>query len=212
MISGEVVLLIIITLINLILWAAFFIRLRRNLSPQALLSDIKNEVEKLLIEINRTSLDNITLVQDKTNELTELIDHIDKKMNLLQGQEESKKREKNVLDRLQSNKPELKHEKKALDSYRKMSTPKEDAPLDDNVQLSIDFDSYNKENSVELEAGNSVEMTMPEIKQVEKSPLQEIPFKEKVLHLAKKDFSSDYIAHTLGCTVTEVQLVIDLYL
>ncbi len=220
MISGEVVLLIIISLINIALWFVFFLRLKRSFSPQALLSDIKNEVEKLIIEINKTTLDDVTLLEERSKNLRFLIDEADKKMLLLQGQEKNKRREKEVLGRLSSKKSSHTTDRKAIESYKKMTHNDAEHDYSDSVQLSIDFDSYRIEDtSTTPTIENTVVETMyedapvdiPEIAHVEHSPIEEVPFKERVLQLAAKDFSSDYIANKLGCTVTEVQFIIDLY-
>ncbi len=224
MVSGEVILLIIVTLINLSLWFIFFFKLKSSFSPQALLSDIKNEVEKLIIEINKTTLEDVTLIEERSLALKALVEDTDKRMMLLQGQASMKKREKEVLERLSSKKTVPPDEKKALDSYKKMNTQSNNSDYSESVQLSIDFDSYRierseeqvlnqgfVENAIEAQTIESDQINLPEIAHIENSPITEVPFKQKVLELAAKDFSSDYIANKLGCTLTEVQLVIDLY-
>ncbi len=207
MVSGEVVLLIIISLINLALWFVFFTRLKRTFSPQALLSDITNEVDKLLIEINKTALEDVTLIEERVKGLRALIDEADKRLLLLQGQEKGKKREKEVLERLSSKREVLPPVRNAAQAYKNVS--KKETPSDDSesVQLSIDFDAYRipEENIEQI-----IDAEIPEIIHVKNTPLAEVPFKEAVLQLAKDDFSSEYISNKLGLSVTEVQLIIDL--
>ncbi len=207
MISGEAVLIIIISLINLALWVVFFFRLKRTFSPQALLTDIKNEVDKLLIEINKTALEDVTLIEEHAKALRSLIDDADKRILLLQGQEKGKKREKEVLERLSNKKTVPVSDKKALQTYKKMSEKVEDEGHADGVQLSIDFDSYKIDDSLQP----TPPPDLPEISHVENSPIEDIPLKERVLRLAANDFSPDYIANKLGCSVSEVQLIIDFY-
>ncbi len=207
MISGEVVLLIIITLINLALWIVFFLRLRRTFSPQALLTDIKNEVDKLLIEINKTALDDVTLMEERAKSLRSLIEEADRRLLLMQGQEAGKIREKEVLDRL-STRTEIKPKQKAAQMYQKMSQVSDEGDHSQAVQLSIDFDSY-KVDSKESDGGNQVDM--PTIVHVEDSPLPQVSFKEKVLQMVENGLSSEHIANKLGKSISEVQLIIDLH-
>ncbi len=209
MVSGEVVLLIIISLINIALWFVFFNRLKRTFSPQALLSDITNEVDKLLIEINKTALEDVTLIEERVKGLRGLIDEADKRLLLLQGQEKEKKREKEVLDRLSTKREAIPPVRNAAKAYKKLE--KKDVTVDDteSVQLSIDFDAYRipEENTVQ-----NAEVAIPEIIQSNNAPLADVSFKDRVLQLAKDDFSAEYISNKLGLSVTEVQLIIDLNL
>lgn len=212
MITGEFILLSIITVINISLWAVFFVQLKRNLSPQRILTDIKNEVEKLLIEINKTVAEDITLIDDRDRKLRELIDECEKKIALYYAQEQSKGRESDVLQRLSSSPKVPVKEQVAAKKYKSNAAPIETIDEKEAVQLSIDFETYRineRARAIEEEIPPQ-EKTMPEIKQAE-LPLPEMPFKNKVLQLAANDFSAEAIAQKLGCTETEVQIIIDLY-
>ncbi len=213
MITGEFILLFIITLLNIVLWIVFFVRLKRNLSPQRILTDIKNEVEKLLIEINRTVAEDITLIDDRSNKLRELIDECEKKIALYYAQEKSKGRETEVLQRLSpTNKVPIK-EKNVAKKYQKNATPVATNVESESVQLSIDFETYRVNERARIIEQKNVpeEKSTPQINQIEENPLPEMPFKNKVLQLAANDFSAETIAQKLGCTETEVQIIIDLY-
>ncbi len=200
MISGEAVLLIIITLINLGLWVVFFFRLKKTFSPQALLADIKNEVEKLLIEINKTADEDITLIEARITGLKSLIAEADNRVLLAYGQEKNKKREKDLLDRLNTT-----NEKKIAQAYQTMSSSSKSEPIENAVQLSIDFDVVRTHQEA------IQEKNVPTITEVENSPLKGLTFKQRVLQFASQGFTSDYIANQLGCSETEAQLIIDLY-
>ncbi len=213
MITGEFILLLIITLLNVFLWVVFFVKLKNNLSPQRILSDIKQEVEKLLIEINKTVSDDITIIDDRAKKTKEIIDDCEKKMALYYAQEQSKHREADVLHRLDNSNKISSKGNEVAKKYQRNASRTDSVIESDTVQLSIDFENYNVTNqSFVSEEDSSVVNDIPEITTIEDSPIKEVPFKRKVLQLAANDYSVETIAQKLGCTETEVQIILDLFL
>ncbi len=212
MITGEFVFIVILTLVNIALWAFFYTKLKRTFSPHVLLSDIKNEVEKLIIEINRTTLDNVTLIEERTNSLKSLIDLADKRILLQEGQEKGKKREIEILNTLSSKNTPVATEQQAIQKYAKASKSYEESDHSDSVQLSIDFDSYKVDAPTEDVPISTVEPEMPKITNTQGTLLHEISLNEKVVQLAQNGLSTEEIAKQLACSITVVQLIIDLHL
>lgn len=150
--------LIFLTVINLVLWAVFIIRFKKTFSPSILLSDIKNEVDKLLIEINRTVDEDLNLMESRRESLRELLQTVDKRLSVLQKEDFSRAREDTVLQKLSPRKKSRIHlqdaesEKKASAAFsgsRYSSTvsgrdaPEYTPPVQgDGIQLAIDFDAY----------------------------------------------------------------------
>ena len=162
---AEAVLLIFLTVINLVLWAVFIIRFKKTFSPAILLSDIKNEVDKLLIEINRTVDEDLNLMESRRESLRELLQTVDKRLSVLQKEDFSRAREDTVLQKLSPRKKSRIHlqatenegqafsvkgeESSAFDGSRYSSpvsgrdVPEYTPPVQgDGIQLAIDFDAY----------------------------------------------------------------------
>lgn len=156
--------LIFLTVINLVLWAVFIIRFKKTFSPSILLSDIKNEVDKLLIEINRTVDEDLNLMESRRESLRELLQTVDKRLSVLQKEDFSRAREDTVLQKLSPRKKSRIHlqdteskdvfsakgeESSAFSGSRYSSTvsgrdaPEYTPPVQgDGIQLAIDFDAY----------------------------------------------------------------------
>ena len=156
--------LIFLTVINLVLWAVFIIRFKKTFSPSILLSDIKNEVDKLLIEINRTVDEDLNLMESRRESLRELLQTVDKRLSVLQKEDFSRVREDTVLQKLSPRKKSRIHlqdtenegvfsakgEESSAFSGSRYSSPVSgrDAPeytppvQGDGIQLAIDFDAY----------------------------------------------------------------------
>ena len=74
----EEVLVVITSFVNLILWLFFFFYFKKRFSSQQILENIRQEVEKLIIEIDRVTDQDLSLVEDKMNALKELLEEADK--------------------------------------------------------------------------------------------------------------------------------------
>jgi hypothetical protein len=77
-------------LYSALLIAGFFIvyfilkqKLSKSLDPQAVLEAIREEVDRIIVELNSTTDRNITLLEDKVQSLTTLIEQADKKIGIL---------------------------------------------------------------------------------------------------------------------------------
>jgi DNA-binding NarL/FixJ family response regulator len=63
-------------------------RLARALNAAAILSQVREEVNRILVELNQTTNRNITLLEDRIGSLNELLGKADKKLALLQREAE----------------------------------------------------------------------------------------------------------------------------
>ncbi|MGI5172183.1 hypothetical protein H0R92_01090 [Treponema sp. OMZ 840] len=189
---AQTFLLIFITLINLVLWCVFFVRLKKKFASQALLTDIKNEVNKLLIEINRTVDQDITLIENRIQDLKALIQAADRRLNFVQKEEQERLRENAVLTKLSSKPAPNSQIKTAAQRYQNMKR----SSASDDVQLSINFDSYKN-------------IEEPEI--ISAPAHAEAPLKDKVITLYSEGMSIDDISKKLKLSITEVQFIIDLF-
>ena len=217
---AEAVLLILITLVNLALWLVFFIRFKKTFSPHVLLSDLKAEVDKLLIEINRTADQDITLVDSRIRDLKALIEEADHRLLLLERTENSRHRERRIMEKLA---PSVVSESTRLRDKK--------ADTGSAVQLSIDFESYRVPHSEADEPTNlsslenvlSSDKTAPLRQALDEPQIvysadavnadsrQNVPLKDRVVRMYAEGFSADIICERLKLSLTEVQLIIDLF-
>ena len=58
-------------------------KLNKSLDPQTVLESIREEVDRIIVELNSTTDRNITLLEDKVQSLTNLIEQADKKIGIL---------------------------------------------------------------------------------------------------------------------------------
>lgn len=105
---SSILILLAVLVLNITLWIILFVRLRKEFSPDTVLYSIRDEVDKLIIEINRVADRDITLIEARRNGLKQLLDEIDKKLSLHESLLKSKDDERKILKRL--TKEEFKNE------------------------------------------------------------------------------------------------------
>lgn len=194
---AQTVLLIIVTVINLTLWFVFFARFKKTFSAEVMLHDIKDEVNKLLIEINRTTDQNITLIDSRIRDLKALTDAADKRLNFLQKDQKERAREERVLQKLSP-----------VKKYQNMQKRADD---ESGVQLSIDFEAYRvpAEFGEPAESAEPIERAEPE---VISSPKNETTVEKSVMRFYEDGMAVDDISKRLKLPIAQVQFIVDFYL
>jgi len=190
---AQTVLLIIITVINLTLWFVFFARFKKTFSADVMLHDIKDEVNKLLIEINRTTDQNITLIDSRIRDLKTLTEAADKRLNFLQKEQKERAREERVLQKLSG---DVSSDPKTKQAAKKYQSMQKSAGDENGVQLSIDFDAHRAAEEPEVVS----------------TPADKPPLKDSVIRLYTDGMSVDDISKRLKLPIAQVQFIVDFYL
>jgi DNA-binding NarL/FixJ family response regulator len=58
-------------------------KLKQSVDPKAILESIREEVDRIIVELNSTTDRNITLLEDKVQSLSTLLEQADKKIGIL---------------------------------------------------------------------------------------------------------------------------------
>ena len=86
-------------IINLILWLSFYIKFKKTFSPKKILENIASEVDKLLIEIDKTTDRDLSLLESKIQTLREVISYADKRILMAEKEESKRKMEQDVISK-----------------------------------------------------------------------------------------------------------------
>jgi hypothetical protein len=188
------------------------VHFKKMFSSKVLLKDIRREVEKLVIEIDRTADQDITIIEARIKALRKLIDEADTKIVLSKNAEMSHLREQKVFHDIEA------YEKGSID---KESDYINETSEDDGVKVDIDFESYKipmdmqgsergapEFNFNEQPSSSSVGLKIPKISNSKKNDKS---LKTKVLELYKSGFTTDIISQNLDISVREIELIISMY-
>ncbi len=211
---------IIILVINVILWLIFFIKYKKTFSPENILHSISDEVDKLLIEIDKSADRDLTLIEERTNNLRAMIEEADKRIQLAITEE---------------HKAELSHKgtrkinaatRTAANAYQKAKTgPAQNTNADEftyrpeehlNTQnsedlLKVPVQSVPEVNNVRQNTMN-VQSELPfEVTVSDDFVKTEKTFQQKVIEMWRQGLDTSFIAEKLSVSYAEVQMIVDIY-
>ncbi|MBN2532496.1 MAG: hypothetical protein JXB88_06365 [Spirochaetales bacterium] len=76
-------------------------KIEKSINPRALIDEIRVEVDRIIVELNNTTERNISLIEDRMNQLSGLLEKADKKILLLNREIEKYEVSKNYSNILQ---------------------------------------------------------------------------------------------------------------
>ena len=187
------VLVVISCFVNIILWLFMFFYFKKKFSSQEILENIRQEVDKLLIEISRETDRDLSLVEDKMKALKELIDTADQRIKTAKKEQKKQKKEEAAINKIQemANTQEYVYEQPVFTVGDAVSRYKENVGSSYGV---VEEKSQTKE-----------------IKQADDFSKQEKPVREKILELWKLGFEPERISEKLSVSLTEIRMVIDMF-
>ena len=125
-------------------------KIEKKYNPESVMDTIRQEVNRLIVELNQTADRNINLIEEKINVLNDVIAKADKRLNLFQKESEKHDMSARVYNNILKKGPLLEIEKPAVEVMKKPST-KEQV-----------IDLYQKGFSAEIIA-NNVGATISEV-------------------------------------------------
>lgn len=186
----EEVLVVISCFVNIVLWFFFFFYFKKKFSSQQILENIRQEVDKLLIEISRETDNDLSLLEDKMNALKELIEKADHQIKQAKKEQKKQKKEESLQNR-----------KAIADNSTAYGLT---YPVDDIRHRYIDL----VENTPVMPFS---EKTEPLQKKTENISKPEKSIREKVLELWKLGIDPESISEKLEVSLTEIRMIIDMY-
>lgn len=212
----------IILVINIVLWILFFLFIKKYFSAKGVLSDIKQEAEKIIIEINRETDNAITLMEAKISQVKDIIATAEKKVILYENTFIQKENEKQIYQQLTNYEKTNTPMQKAINVYKFNSSQNsvEDLSLFTENAGTSDFKNSEKLTSVNKKKktdDQTLELDFTEKKEeitiIKKEQIEpKVSVQEQIIKLAKEGFTPELIASKLSVSINVVTMTIDLYL
>lgn len=232
---------LIIGVINLILWAVLFLHFKSKYSSEKILEDIADELNKLIRDINNETMRCVTIVKDCRESLLKLVEEAKKYTDLGHESPERKAKGIQVVDAMNKEVSHPKRRRTSYsDLAPGVGFPRnllqqdlyEKAPVDEVMESKAD--EYKTEILIDPTGGlgdspthkeeavvkavdlsvpeiNISEIRLPEITKAQKQVLSEKSLRAKVLELHREGFALDVIAARLNISLTEVQLIVNMF-
>lgn len=232
---------LIIGIVNLMLWAVLFLHFKSRYSSEKILADIADELNKLIRDINNETNRCVTIVRDCRESLVRLTEEAKKYTDLGHKSLERKAKSIQVMDALNKEAPPPKRRRTSYSDLAPgpgISRSPVQQELFDKFPVDQVLDSQEEERKTEVlvdlvSAGNErgtqareggaplpeltvpeiniSEIRLPEITKAQKQVLSEKSLRDRVLELHGEGFDLDVIASRLDVSLTEVQLIVNMY-
>ncbi|MBO5136876.1 MAG: hypothetical protein J6B81_00055 [Spirochaetaceae bacterium] len=193
----SVVLCSVIIGINLFLWIIFFVQFKKKFAAEKVIAEVRDVINKMLVDIQSETDRSIVLLDARREGLQKLLDEAKRYTELANADVNRQLRSQSILASLQSEKNGAKKTDSAQSLFSLTDLQQ------DRVEISEDATTLAKETA----------STKP-IPTISTAPTQVKIRKDlrvQVLELSAEGFSSDIIAQKLGVSITEVELIIDMY-
>lgn len=184
---------IVITSLNILFWILIFIFRKIILKnmietvQRVSLGNIKQEVDKILIEIDKVTDRDLSMVENRIKTLREVIDLADKRIIL--AEKELQKRDKQIqtLNQISEIKTSIKKDNATINSY---------------VENAYRVNKKEKPNG---------EISLFAADDYEEKPQKELSLKDKVVEMFNQGIDVYLIAEKLDSSVAEVQTIVNLF-
>lgn len=210
---------VIFLVLNIVFWIVFLLVWRKKYHPDVVLKNIKNEVNMLIVEIDRTIDNDITLVEgqlkalqlagntakNNIEELNASLEKAKRQLNVFNIEIEKKQKEMHVLLDLERKKTQTK--KTSASSLPKMQN------IYTNSSQQVDLFS-NKELLETSEISYDIPVasnTIPQISIAENGLAKKTELRDQILSLFRQGFIIEDIAQKLHISQTEVTLTIEMF-
>lgn len=231
------ILIILICIFNVVMWLLFLRHFKNLFSTDGIINSTKEEINKILVDLNRQTERNLTVLEGTMNRLKALNAEVEKKIRLANDLELRKAETAQVASKL---KGKSAVRRTAISAYEKNKPSKSKISEEDTVVLTRSGEQLSVEpmqttlfnEKSELEASgkavsgvnefhvddkgasySSVPLITPEVF-VPETPVvlsrQPETLNSNIIKLFDQGYTIETIASELGCTVSEVQLILDL--
>ena len=215
-----------IGILTIVLWIVFLIKFKKLFSTDDIISKTRSEMNNMIMDINRNTERNITLIDDRIQKLKLVISEADKRIALARAEEE-RNASVSSLNKAVNRTPAA--VKRAEETYKQTAggtKPKPEASYEvtdtgiraAGMQPPLFSENgtklVNAETKVTVQSDGTAYAEVPVITpKVYFSETPVVPRKDlnqHVTELAATGFTVEQIAKQLSCSLSEVQMVLDM--
>ena len=233
------VILVLICVFNVVMWIIFLRHFKNLFTTEDIVAGTKEEVNKILMDLNRQTERNLSLIDNSISKLKSLNAEVDKKLKLLDEMKNSVSGAAELTSRINSKSSSGR--KIAASAYEKNKTSKKSIDSEDTVvltrtgeQFSVEpFQTtlFNEKSDVSQQKKTEIPVNTDIHVDSQGAAYAQIPvvapkvfvsetladlskapetLKDKILKLYDQGYDADVISRELDCSATEVQFVLDI--
>lgn len=224
---GAIVVLTIICIFNIIMWAVFIGKFKKLFGADEVLSETRGILNEMLRDMNNNADRNITLLENKIQQLKAVSEEADKHILLLNKELQQRKMQDTFITQIEAHAPSSAKKAPRKNNSRLMNPAevylaeqKQGQLFDEAPQVQPETVEKTKKTTARKTASESraktvkapVEESVQNIPNYTKSKDPVVPkksLKQKIVELSKMGKSVSEIARELGCSVQEVKFSLE---
>ncbi len=187
---------LVLLIVNLVVMFVLYLRMKDRFSQTRILGDIRTEIDRLILDLGRETDRDVAILEDRIRGLRELMDEADRRI-LLANREDTKRR----------NLPEIPLQKETA-TEKKYAVTEQTIKENEPALPPQNNDPADIKQPVAEDNEPVIIYTKPRITRRENQLEPEIPVRERVVEMARKDISPEIIAKTIGISQGEVDLIL----
>lgn len=214
-----------IGILNIVLWIIFLVKFKKLFSTDDVISKTRSEMNNMIMDMNRNTERDINLIDDRTQKLKLVIAEADRHIALARAEEE-KRASVQELRTAVNRTPSV--EKRAVDTYKRASGGEKPQPEAAYEVTDTGIRAAGVQKSLFDENVKAVDTQAKVVVQEDGTAYAEVPvitpkvffsetpvtpkkdFNKQVTEFAAAGLTVEQIAKKLSCSLSEVQMVLDM--
>jgi hypothetical protein len=172
--------------------------------------DLKDELSSILMEINRTTEQNVILLEDRISQLREIMAEADKRIRIIRRENEKNDVSRQVYTGIVRQAAEARQAAETRQAGSPQAGPPQASPSTDSAGVPQTEGTPGDGPSQDQETGERPEPASSQDAETETASSDEPSLDVRVLRLSREGFGAADIAARVGATVGEVELIISL--
>jgi len=200
--------------VNLLLWFLFFKKFKKIFSTEDIIENTRNELNRMILDVNRNAERNITLIESRLTELKEIISQADSRVSFLKSELEKNMMADSYKSKVSglvksSGKGTFVSDTSAVQAAARYSAFAKNA---DTHQSELQQQSLFSQEDAQVQENNYKEVPVlgGNIRMAENPIVMKKSFNDEVNERYMRGESVEEIASLLGRSVTEVQFALDM--
>ncbi len=212
-------------IINIVLWIIFLAKFKKLFSTDDVISKTRSEMNNMIMDMNRNTERDINLIDDRTQKLKLVIAEADRHIALARAEEENRASAQELRTAVNRT-PAV--ERRAVDTYKRAAVGEKPRPEASYEVTDTGIRAAGVQKSLFDETAKAVDTQAKVVVQEDGAAYAEVPvitpkvffsetpvtpkkdFTKQVTDLAATGLTVEQIAKELSCSLSEVQMVLDM--
>lgn len=201
---------LILCLVNIILWIVLALRFKKIFSTDEIIEKTRDQLNKMLGDVNRNAERNITLIDEKIKQLKAVSAEADRRLSVVKTELEKNSRNLEMQNKISTASRSSVSASSAVEKYRREQSLGDLFNSYDKEENTVPEKKISEDNSKKKEENsNKIPLITPQIYMTDKPVEPKKDFNTLVKEKSQQGLSVEEIAAELGRSISEVKFSLE---